>query len=103
MVAKRVTPSSTFSSITTSAWFNPIWGRAAGALSILTIRAGRPALAPSAGRPVSGITGPVGAKVVAGAVVGGADVVVAEAFFFPPPPQPASNARPTMARALNRL
>src|SRR2546421_11660726 len=60
--AKRVMPPSTPSSKTTSAWLRPIWGRAFGALSILTTRTGRRARTMSIGRPVSG----------AAAVVGGA-------------------------------
>ena len=49
--AKRVMPPSTPSSKTTSAWLRPIWGRALGALSILTTRTGRRAArCPSADR-----------------------------------------------------
>src|SRR2546423_14807785 len=52
--AKRVIPPSTPSSKTTSAWLRPIWGRAFGALSILTTRTGRFDRTMSIGSPVSG-------------------------------------------------
>src|SRR5687768_11955055 len=65
MAANRVIPPSTNSSTTTSAWFRPTWGRAFGALSILTTSAGRPGAGP--GRPVSG-DGPGGPGATAAAI-----------------------------------
>src|SRR5438105_6941712 len=65
--ANRVIPPSTPSSNTTSAWLSPIWGRALGALSILTTRTGRFDRTMSIGSPVSGEAAMVGG---AGELVG---------------------------------
>src|SRR5207249_10027605 len=91
------------------------WGRASGAFSILTVRAGRPTLPASVwGRPVSGATG--GWVVVVRIVV---EVVVRRtATFFEPPlqdatataasstatgaPTPRPRARPITARGARR-
>ena len=77
-IAKRVRLSLTISSYTRSAALKPVCGRAAGALSILTTRAGRAgAVSPSAkGMPVRGMRGMTTSVVVVGAaVVVGASVV----------------------------
>src|SRR5947209_13376487 len=64
--ANRVMPPSTPSSKTTSAWLRPIWGRALGALSILTTRTGRFDRMMSIGSPVSGDAAIVGGAGTAG-------------------------------------
>src|SRR5438093_6362101 len=81
-VKKRVTPPSTPSSTTMSAWLMPAWGRALGALSILTTSAARAGTAGSTGSPVSGLAlaATAGAAVVVGA---GAVVVLAAPSFLP--------------------
>src|ERR1700736_6121292 len=72
--AIRLSPPSTSSSKTTSAWLSPAWGRAPSSLSILTTRAGRISFVPSgSGSPVSGDT--IGTT-TGGAVVVGATLVV---------------------------
>src|SRR5256885_17245089 len=83
--AKRVMPPSTPSSKTTAAWLRPIWGRAFGALSILTTRTGRRARAMSIGSPVSGAAAMVGGAGSVGWAVlgaGGAATVVGVTFGF---------------------
>src|SRR3954468_2377159 len=76
-IANRVRLSLTISSNTRSASLNPLCGRAPLALSILTIRAGRAAIAGSGlSIPVNGYTGLAGTVVVVAASV----VVVAAAL-----------------------
>jgi hypothetical protein len=67
-----------------SAWFSPVWGRAAPTLSIFTTIAGRStAVTPSpSGRPVSGwrgVAGTVVSVVVSGTAVVGTTMVVVDA------------------------
>src|SRR5437764_9459452 len=90
----------------TSASSRPPCGRASGALSILTMRATRLALAAFAtGRPVSGETGAAGGAVVEGAaLVGGTDstdLARSLAAFFPPP-QAVRTRATTMKRGTAR-
>src|SRR5919109_4799300 len=77
---KRTTPPSTTSSYTTSAASRPAWGRAWGALSTFTTRAGRRCLSSLGwGRPVRKAGGG-GAVVVVGLTV-----VVVVGLSSPPP------------------
>src|SRR5687767_3692712 len=93
---KRTTPPSTTSSYTTSAASSPAWGRAWGALSIFTTRAGRRCLSSlGCGRPVRKAAGG-GAVVVVGLRV----VVVV--FLPPPPPQAGATSSRASARTTNR-
>src|SRR5579864_6261854 len=82
----RLSPASTTSSYTTSAWTSPDCGRASSTFSIFTTSAGRVRFGElPAGSPVSGKTGGAVVVVVAGAV----DVEV----LPPPPPEHAAAVR----------
>src|SRR5579884_1559662 len=94
----RVRPPSTRVSATRSAWLRPAWGNEPGALSTLTDRAGRAALAALVtGRPVRGYT----AGVVVLEVTGAAGVTVAAPWIFAEE-QPARATAPTTSAARAR-
>src|SRR5262245_53758589 len=88
-----------------SATSRPDWGRASGALSILTAIAGRDFVAPpGSGRPVRGASGaPSVVTVPSDTFVSG--VTAATGFGLPPPPQAAvavSATRPVTMTAVRR-
>src|SRR4051794_16194946 len=87
-----------------SATSRPDWGRASGALSILTAIDGREAVAPvGSGRPVSGArAAPAVVTVPSDSFVSG--VTAATGFGSAPPPQAAGarEARPIRATAVRR-